>query len=92
CVAAREIVEIEPDGQTAACSFSTITAGRAEDLAQNWFSPPFQQIRRWETRAPEPCRSCRYLDLCRGGCRALAATLTGDPDAPDPECPFIDGG
>lgn len=92
CVAAIEIAEIRPDGLTAACSFSAVTAGRAEDLAHNWYSPGLQQLRSWVSRAPEPCRSCRYLDLCRGGCRALAATLTGDPDAPDPECPFIDGG
>jgi radical SAM protein with 4Fe4S-binding SPASM domain len=49
----------------------------------------FAQYRHWTRSAPEPCRPCRYLELCRGGCHAVSAALTGDFNAPDPECPFV---
>src|SRR5262249_40170759 len=44
-------------------------------------SEPFRSWR----NGPEPCRSCEYLSLCRGGCRAVSAS----PTAPDPECPLV---
>jgi len=91
CVGANEIIEILPDGRIKACSFATKTAGRADDLPQVWNTGhAFEQFRRWTQTAPEPCRSCRYLQLCRGGCHAVAEALTGTFDAPDPECPFVE--
>lgn len=36
-----------------------------------------------------PCDGCAYQPLCRGGCHVVAAHLTGDPLAPDPECPLV---
>ncbi|MBP7949528.1 MAG: radical SAM protein [Verrucomicrobiales bacterium] len=36
------------------------------------------------------CGSCRFLDLCGGGFRQRAATLTGDPLGSDPCCPLTD--
>ncbi|MFZ5479158.1 MAG: radical SAM/SPASM domain-containing protein [Myxococcota bacterium] len=45
---------------------------------------------RWKTGVlGEPCGSCAYRDLCRGGCHAVAEHLTGDRFAPDPECPMV---
>lgn len=96
CNAANEIVEISPDGQVRACSFADGApdgAGRAGDirhLPEVWHTAPhLVRYRDWAARAPEPCRSCGYLDLCHGGCRAVAQALTGDFGAPDPECPII---
>jgi len=90
CVGAGEIIEIDPAGSVRACSFAAAAACRVTDLPVEWHrAEPFRELRSWTERAPEPCRSCGYLDLCRGGCRALAHALTGDPDAPDPECPFV---
>lgn len=37
----------------------------------------------------EPCRSCAYRDICRGGCHAVALATTGRALAPDPECPLV---
>jgi radical SAM protein with 4Fe4S-binding SPASM domain len=37
----------------------------------------------------EPCGSCRWRALCRGGCHAVARHLTGRLLAPDPECPRV---
>ncbi|MEQ1508105.1 MAG: radical SAM protein, partial [Myxococcota bacterium] len=36
----------------------------------------------------EPCASCPYAEVCRGGCRVVAA-FHGDPGAPGPECPRV---
>jgi MoaA/NifB/PqqE/SkfB family radical SAM enzyme len=52
---------------------------RAEDA--------FGVFRTWRDAA-EPCRSCRYLALCRGGCRVVSAHA-GDAASPDPECPRV---
>ena len=90
CVAGSEIIEIQPDGNIYPCSFSTRRAGTITQLPGQWDrSPAFEFYRTWALAAPEPCRSCPYLHLCRGGCRAVAETLCGDPDAPDPDCLFI---
>ncbi|MBN1317538.1 MAG: hypothetical protein JXA42_18795 [Anaerolineales bacterium] len=37
-------------------------------------------------------RAASHGSVVRGRCRALAAALTGNPDTPDPERTFIDGG
>ncbi len=93
CSGANEIVEISPDGQVRACSFAAGSAGDARHLGEVWHTEPhLAHFRDWAARAPEPCRSCRYFDLCHGGCRAVAEALTGDFRAPDPECPMISGG
>lgn len=90
CVGANEVIEIRPNGQVRACGFATEIAGSAFDLPDFWHeAQPFEQVRGRHRVVREPCRSCRYLALCRGGCQTVSAALTGDPKAPDPECPFV---
>ncbi|MEW6347868.1 MAG: radical SAM protein [Thermodesulfobacteriota bacterium] len=90
CVAANEILEIDPTGTMRACSFAPESAGNTLDLPQVWDNAPeFHAFRESTATSVEPCSSCRYVGLCRGGCRAVAACLTGDPHAPDPECLFV---
>jgi len=90
CVGGSEIVEIQPDGGVKACSFAQEKAGNVLQLPDFWrTAPPFQKFRQWVNHAPEPCRECEYLSLCRGGCHAIAETLTGNFHSPDPECPFV---
>ena len=51
-------------------------------------------LKTWRERAaapPEPCGSCEWRAICRGGCRVVAGFLTGDPLAADPECPRVRG-
>jgi radical SAM protein with 4Fe4S-binding SPASM domain len=48
----------------------------------------FGAFRRWRD-AREPCASCDYHALCRGGCKVVSAHVTGDLAAPDPECPRV---
>ena len=90
CVAAQEIIEINSSGTVRACSFARTPACEAGDLRNDWnSSEELRKYRTWDQTASEPCASCRYLALCRGGCRALAEAVTGDFFAPDPECPFV---
>jgi radical SAM protein with 4Fe4S-binding SPASM domain len=49
----------------------------------------FEKIKTWTKTAPEPCRSCVYLDICKGGCHAVSEYVTGNFDNPDPDCPFV---
>lgn len=73
CHGGDELVSMDPAGQLHPCSF---------------FAGPVDE--RWRTGvAAEPCRSCDYHDTCRGGCHVVAAHLTGETFAPDPECPLV---
>ena len=93
CRGGNEIIEVSPTGQVHACSFAAGSAGDARQLAETWHTAPhLQRFRQPAAAASEPCRSCSYLELCRGGCHAIAEELAGDFDAPDPECPFVNGG
>jgi radical SAM protein with 4Fe4S-binding SPASM domain len=79
------------DGRWAPCSFAHGDATPADgDVARTWREA--DGLRAWRERAaapPEPCGSCSYRAICRGGCRIVAAHLTGDALAPDPECPRV---
>ncbi|MEJ2212280.1 MAG: radical SAM protein, partial [Anaerolineae bacterium] len=64
CNAANEIVEITPDGRLRACSFAVDGPGGASELRKMWHQAPhLVRYRNWAAGAPEPCRSCAYLDL-----------------------------
>jgi len=92
CLAGDHLVSADAAGRVSGCSFLAPPpdAPRIDALAAHWDEPgAFAVTRDFVARAPEPCRSCRYLELCRGGCRAVAAH-TGDPGAPDPECPRVE--
>ncbi len=88
CEAGNVLVGVRSDGRFAGCSF---LSGEESifDLPELWrTSKHLGRLRGFIERAPEPCRSCDYLDICKGGCRAVAAFVAGDAFAPDPECPF----
>jgi radical SAM protein with 4Fe4S-binding SPASM domain len=96
CTGGDFLVGAKPGGQLTACSFAAPPPAkadghrpRADELAAYWTRPDaFGAFRRWRDAA-EPCRSCAYHDLCRGGCRVVSAHVTGDDSAPDPECPRV---
>ena len=92
CEAANILLGVRSDGRFAGCSFLT---GQESifDLPMLWKgSELLSRLRAWASRAPEPCRTCDYLGICKGGCRAVAGFVTGSFEAPDLECPFLDGG
>ena len=91
CEAGNVLLGVRSDGRFAGCSFLSGEESIFE-LPRLWSgSESFARLRNWIDQAPEPCRSCEYLDICKGGCRAVSGFVAGDGCAPDPECPFVDG-
>lgn len=90
CEAGNVLLGVRSNGKVSGCSFLERSGGSVFDLPQLLGdNGPFQVLRTWPERAPEPCRSCAYLQICKGGCHGVAEYLTGDPDQPDPDCPFV---
>jgi radical SAM protein with 4Fe4S-binding SPASM domain len=88
CEAGNVLLGVRSDGRFAGCSFLSSEESIFE-LPELWrTSKHLTRLRGWIESAPEPCRSCDYRDICKGGCRAVAAVVAGDAFAPDPECPF----
>jgi radical SAM protein with 4Fe4S-binding SPASM domain len=96
CTGGDFLVGAKAGGQLTACSFaSPPPAGpdgarpRADGLAAYWVAPDaFGAFRTWRDAA-EPCASCAYHSLCRGGCKVVSAHVTGELSSPDPECPRV---
>lgn len=75
-------------GGWAPCSF--VPGAPAADLDAAWADQ--RTLTAWRQRAlapPDPCASCDYASVCRGGCRVVSQHLAGDAMAPDPECPRV---
>lgn len=95
CTGGDFLVGAKPDGRLTACSFASPPPHldgerpRVDALATYWTAPDaFGPFRTWR-EASEPCASCEYHSLCRGGCKVVSAHLAGDMAAPDPECPRV---
>ena len=90
CEGGNVLAAMKPDGKVNACSFSQQDAGHIMNIKKNWnTSHHFAQFREWHNNAPEPCRSCNYLSICKGGCHVVAEFVTGDFHNPDSECPWV---
>ena len=94
CPGGESLWTVSAAGEWLPCSFAQgLVPGGEGPLAQRWREDP--GLSAWRARAetpPEPCASCTYKSVCRGGCRVVAAHLTGDPLAADPECPRVMAG
>ena len=90
CEAGNVLLGVRSDGRFAGCSFLS-SEDNILELPRLWNSSEhLSLLRNWVEQAPEPCRSCDYLDICKGGCRAVSKFVAGDSIAPDPECPFVE--
>lgn len=90
CIGGISLLGADEQGRASACSFYPDEGQDILNLDELWENPQsFKEFREYPENAAEPCRSCDYLSVCRGGCRAVARFLTGDPWAPDPECPKV---
>lgn len=94
CSGGDFLIGAKPSGQLTACSFAAPPPPlgdhrpTVDELGAYWgHREAFAPFRSWRD-AQEPCRSCTYLSLCRGGCRVVAAH-TGSAADPDPECPRV---
>ena len=92
CAGGDHLVGAKADGRLTACSFAPPPEGslaKLTDLADYWKKDDaFGAFRAWKA-AEQPCASCEYLSLCRGGCRVVSLHVEGRLDAPDPECPRV---
>ena len=89
CPAGDTLAARDHTGRYAPCSFAVADAPPVE-LAEFWRTDA--QVAAWRARAadpPQPCARCDWRAVCRGGCRVVAAHVTGDPLAPDPQCPRV---
>jgi radical SAM protein with 4Fe4S-binding SPASM domain len=90
CAGGDLLVGAKASGMLTACSFAAPVEARVDAIDGYWDADgAFGPFRRWREAAAEPCRSCDYLALCRGGCRVVTVHTTGDASAPDPECPRV---
>jgi radical SAM protein with 4Fe4S-binding SPASM domain len=90
CEGGNLLASVMPDGALTGCSFGGPTEASIFDRAQvrAAVDSGFQAFRGYVARAPEPCKSCEYLSLCKGGCRVVAQAR-GDWWQPDPGCPTV---
>ncbi|MGD9109316.1 MAG: radical SAM protein [Phycisphaerales bacterium] len=91
CEAGNVLMGMKSNGQVTACSFLNdapdISIFDLQSALQN--GNCFEKIRNWPQNAVEPCKSCKYLNICKGGCHGVAEYVTGSFYNPDPECPFV---
>jgi MoaA/NifB/PqqE/SkfB family radical SAM enzyme len=73
CHGGDALVSVDPAGEEHPCSFVADAPTEAWRIGVT----------------TEPCGSCAWRDICRGGCHAVARHLTGSLFAPDPECPVV---
>ena len=85
CVGGSWLVGVNPQGRLGGCSFDT--------GSQSWSDLGDREVMRhfldWTRNAPEPCGSCRFLQVCRGGCHVVARQVSGSFFSPDPGCPIV---
>lgn len=86
CPGGASLLSRGADGRWSPCSFAADAA--ATGSAGEVWRDEAGAIAAWRAYAAapaEPCRSCPYAEVCRGGCRIVAGHH-GSALAPDPEC------
>ncbi len=90
CEAGNFLLGAHSDGRVCGCSFLPPLDLHVAQLPEQWqASPHLRRYRAWAHMQAQPCASCDYLRFCKGGCHAVALAVTGDLDAPDPDCPWV---
>lgn len=91
CTGGDFLIGARANGIMTACSFAAPPPERpkVDTIGEYWDTPgAFGAFRAWRA-AEEPCASCEYHSLCRGGCKVVSHHLHGDARLPDPECPRV---
>ncbi|MCR4316454.1 MAG: radical SAM protein [Planctomycetes bacterium] len=89
CDGGNFLMAVSPEGYVSGCSFVKETFHVDEFDEKESSDERLTMFRSWTESAREPCRSCNYLSVCRGGCHAVTEFVVGDFLAPDPECPRV---
>ena len=90
CVGGDVLAAVQPEGAFTGCSFVSRAEAdaRVPGAMRDSWPQGFAAFRGYQANAPEPCASCDYLQLCRGGCRAVSGAHGAFAD-PDPGCPRV---
>ena len=77
---------ISPEGDVRPCVCLSENLGNIlkDDLQEIWKKNKFLLNLRSLKFSPDMCKECKYLALCRGGCRASAQGYSGKINAIDP--------
>ena len=89
CGAARMTCSISPSGSVYPCPFLTDKEFKAGNVLTDGLLPIWRHARSFEMLRKierSPCSSCPFFAQCHGGCPALAYSLLGSLEEPDPEC------
>jgi len=89
CEAGAALAAVDATGRVAPCSFAPATALRGRDLVSGHDGDAeLARWRAWADAPPEPCASCSFRSVCKGGCKVVSAFVDG-VHGPDPECPRV---
>lgn len=89
CGAGNIVAGMMSDGSIKACNFCPEKVGSVFEINSVWHTGShFKFFRNWGSRPGDPCAFCRYLEICNGGCHAVAYYETGSYDNVDPACPI----
>jgi radical SAM protein with 4Fe4S-binding SPASM domain len=94
CSAGNRVANVDPLGNVYPCQFArssdffigNIRRQRFSDLWKDNAHPVLSQFRERPARIGGRCGSCRYMELCGGGCRVRARAINGNFLAEDPFC------
>ena len=90
CQAGNVLLGARSDGSVSGCSFLPDSGLSIFELPEKYGNTEtFNIFRNWADKAPQPCCDCDYLDICKGGCHAVAWFVSGSFEMPDPDCPFV---
>jgi pyrroloquinoline quinone biosynthesis protein E len=88
----QQFFNISPSGKVLPCHAAETITGLSFDSVRDhslhwiWSESLAMQKYRGTGWMVEPCKSCEFREIDRGGCRCQAFALTGDATATDPTC------
>ena len=99
CSAGTRVANIDTRGNVYPCQFARAPEFLVGNIRDRPFSaiwgdssnPVLARFRKKDARFGGRCGTCRYRELCGGGCRVRAHAAEGDFFAEDPFC-FVDAG
>lgn len=82
--------EVHPDQFWWKCKLGNVRERPFSAIWSDMSNPVLAGLRNRRPLLKGRCGECHFLDVCNGNFRSRAATLTGDPWAPDPSCYLTD--
>lgn len=92
CPAGHSLISIAPNGDMFPCAALTNEKYKignilTDDLEKVWNeSPLLKNLRGIKNKIEGKCRTCSKLDVCRGGCRGIADSLSDKQYQSDANC------